>query len=132
MHSVDLATKHALLIAKRTKNGRDVDNWPEGVAFRQRVHRMISYLMDKKSKGRFKFLNELSQKRYGCDAIRLELPNKTRISGFYRMLKCALISKGLIQQLKERDDRPACFKDADKYLLWNDDWVNVAEFEAVL
>lgn len=129
MHASELAMKHALGLVTRTKDHRVTDEFPEGLALAKKVHKNNSYLMDKKAKSRFKELRHLSKSIFQCDAKVLEIPNKTRVGGFHRMLESTLKSKQLII-LAQSD---TSFSDKfSRVSLKKADFQLIAEFEGVL
>ena len=78
------------------KNGNFTDNCPELNSLRTRLLKMCSYIMDKHVKGRFEEMTKISQLNYSCNCVRIEIPNATRVAGFYRMIQTTLRNKPVI------------------------------------
>ena len=126
MHTQELVITHALGLRTRTRMRVVVDEFCEGKALRNRVKELLSFIMDKKAKGRFREYCNLDK---AVKTNVLELPNDTRVAGTYRMFVSCLKSKQPIQVYCAES------KDASKVqdlALSTKEWQQLAEFEAVL
>jgi hypothetical protein len=93
MHAQELVVTHDLGLKERSKQGVVTDKYEAGRTLRNRVKTLLSRIMDKKVKGRFKEYKAMCLEYLHCTAQKLELPNDTRVSGVYRMYQSALRSK---------------------------------------
>jgi len=128
MHTVDLVIKHATGMVNRKSGGVIVDSFAAGKILRDKVKALASYLMDKKSKQWWINVVRIA-KCFKMMATKLEIPNLTRVSGFYRMLISVLRMKTVLQVLPSDAYFSKDFKDK---ALTAEEWSSVAEFEAVL
>lgn len=129
MHTTDLVIKHAVGLVVRTEHKKVVDHFSEFNELRKKIHGLLSRIMDKKAKKRFDELNEQSIAIFKCKALRLEIPNTTRVAGIHRMLESVLRSKHLLSIFQGScsfREQLASVKISD------DDWVVIAECEAIL
>jgi hypothetical protein len=125
MHEVDLVIKHALGVVKRRKRGVGVvDSFPDCEAFRKKVKKCLSYLMDKKSKSRYAKY-EIMMKTSGRRAVKLFMPNSTRVAGTYLMYQSAVKNRWNLRFYWEQMEQKSDF-------LENAEWILVAQLEAVL
>jgi hypothetical protein len=131
MHSVDLTAKHALLIAKRMKNGRPVDFWNGGVQLRVKFSNLMVWWSDGRSKRRMGILNEISNKTFQKDCMKLEVPNQTRVLGFHNMLVSGLQSKHLLTIAYEHKDDKR-LNGLTVHKIEQEEWQTLAEWEAIL
>jgi hypothetical protein len=90
MHAQELVVTHALGLGERSKAGVVTDQYEAGKNIRNKVKNLLSKIMDKKAKGRFKEYKMMCQEYLHCNAPKLELPNDTRVSGVFRMYQSAL------------------------------------------
>jgi hypothetical protein len=129
MHAQELVTSHAMGIRERSKNLVSVDNFAPGKNLRNSVKALVSRIMDKRAKGRFKEYNNISMKYLRIKALKLEIPNETRVSGIYNMFLSALRSRKLIVIFLDTCKEPAKFADVE---LSDVEWQFLAECEALL
>jgi hypothetical protein len=129
MHTVDLAVKHGLGILVRKKKKVVVDECVELTKLRTKIKDLCSYVMDKKSKTRFEDLKKISNDIWNCDCSKLEIPNATRVAGFYRMLQSLLRNKHVLENAQKSNSQNL---ELDKYALTDDEWVAVSQIECVL
>ena len=90
MHSQELVMKHALGIAIQRKGHAVVDEFQDGKALHDKCKGLASRIMDKKAKGRFKEYSDMSKKANGQAALKLSIPNDTRVGGNYLMFQSLL------------------------------------------
>jgi hypothetical protein len=130
MHTVDLAVKHGLGILVRKKKKVVVDECKELTNLRTKVKELCAYIMDKKVKTRFEELKTLSNDIWNCNCSKLEIPNATRVAGFYRMLQSLLRNKHLLENAQKSNAKS--LGELPQYALTEDEWVAVAQIECVL
>jgi hypothetical protein len=130
MHTVDLAVKHGLGILVRKKKKEVVDVCEELTRVRMKVRELCAHIMDKKVKARFEELKLLSNEIWKCDCIRLELPNATRVAGFYRMLQSLLRNRHLLENAQNSDSQH--LSELNDYALTEPEWVGVSQIECIL
>jgi hypothetical protein len=102
----------------------------ELTALRKKVRDLCAYVMDKKNKGRFDELVHLSSEIWNCACSRLELPNATRVAGFYRMIQSLVRNKHLLENAQKSDSRH--LTDLDDLSLTPEEWISVSHIEAIL
>ena len=127
MHTQELALTHAFGLRDRKRNGDVTDSFLPGKAIRDRVRKLCSTIMNRKSKGCFNDYSMLCKDEHGFKALVLELPNETRISGTFRMFNSCLRAKELIMEF--------CSQREQKFgnlLLTDSEWQFLAEIEAVM
>ena len=98
MHTQELVVTHALGIRTRKKKGNIVDSFELGKNLRDKVKALLSFIMDRKAKGRFREYCMYCAEQTGTKGLVLELPNDTRVAGTYRMFLSCLRSKKAINQ----------------------------------
>ncbi len=130
MHTVDLAVKHALAILVRKRKGIVVDACEPITDLRLRLKALASYIMDRKVKKRFEDMNNLSMMTYSCSCVHLEIPNATRVAGFYLMIQTILRNMPLLKKLEK--SQPSSMTDLPNLSLTPEEWVDVSEIEAIL
>ena len=130
MHTNDLVTKHATGMVVRKVNNVISDSFDALQAMVKEVKDAGSYLMEKRAKNRWANFVRVG-KMVGFTATKIELPNKTRVSGLYRMLISFLRNRRLIQ-MSAGD--PYFAKDFEEkgLILSTETWQDFAEVEAVL
>jgi hypothetical protein len=131
MHAQELVLNHAFGMRTRSAQRKVVDSFEPGMKCREKVMKLMSFIMNKKSKGRFGEYQRLLTAIQGEAGIVLELPNLTRVAGTYRMFVSCLRSKRGIEEYCARS------KEADKIAsdemgLTRSDWLQISEFEAIL
>jgi hypothetical protein len=104
MHSGNLVLEHALGTKIRTKNRVVIDCFTEGKNICKRIYQNFAWIMDKRNKHRFERFNVVSNDIYQCDALKLVLPNETRVSGKYYMLQSLLRQHHLYQHFTQHDE----------------------------
>jgi len=87
--------------------------------------------MNKKKKKRFKQYCDLSETLFQVSPIKPVVPGDTRVGGNYDMYVSVLRARYLLVLLEIKSD-PADIEVYKKYSLTNKDWIQVAEFVAVL
>jgi hypothetical protein len=129
MHTQELVVTHALGIRQRRAVNEVVNDFPEGCNLRERVKALLSFVMDRKSKARFKEYTSLCNDNTGTKGIVLELPNDTRVAGTYRMFLSCLRSRIPLQIFctsSSQSEKMIALK------LNHNEWQLLAEFECVL
>lgn len=129
MHSQELCIKHGLGLTVRKKNRQVVDSFPEGKRIRDVAKAFASKVMDKKAKGRFLEYDSIARRTYDKPALKLCIPNDTRVSGCYIMFVSLLRAKNLIHLVEGRSMYSDVYR---PHLLSLHDWQTMAEFEAIL
>ena len=84
MHTQELVVGHALGIKARTRNKLPIEPYETGVDLRDKVKNLLSAIMTKKKKYRFKAYHDYCL-TLGMNVRRLELTNETRVSGIFLM-----------------------------------------------
>jgi hypothetical protein len=130
MHTVDLAVKHGLGILVRKKKNKVVDPCEELNKIQMKICELCAYVMDKKNKSRFSELKSLSNEIWKCDCIKLEIPNATRVAGFYRMLQSLIRNKHLLENAQNSDSKQLA--ELDDHALTECEWIGVAQIECIL
>jgi hypothetical protein len=116
-------------IRERSKNLVSTDSFEPGKQLRNRVKALASRIMDKRAKGRFKEYTGISMKFLRLKALKLEIPNETRVSGIYNMFLSVLRSRRLLVIFLDTCKEPEKFADVE---LTPDEWQFLAECEALL
>ena len=129
MHTQELCLKHALGVCVRKRSGVVVDSFEEGKSLRDRVKLFASKVMDKKAKGRFAEYNRVCLDSYRTPALKIALPNDTRVSGTFLLFSDILRARGLILLYEGKTVYSQVYKDC---VLKTDEWKLIAEFEAVM
>lgn len=128
MHAQELVVVHALGLRQRTKNGES-DEFVESKALRDKTKLLLSKIMDKKSKQRYDRYIKFCKDHFKSEAIKLLVPNETRVSGVFTMYQSAIRSRKLINLYCSRSTDAPLFSD----LLLNDtDWIFIAETYSIL
>lgn len=130
MHTVDLAVKHALTILVRNRRGEVVDACEPITDLRLRLKALASYIMDRKVKSRFEDMKNLSILTYSCTCVHLEIPNATRVAGFYRMVQSIIRNMPVLKKMQK--NVPSSMVELYKLSLTPEEWVDVSEIEAIL
>jgi hypothetical protein len=130
MHTVDLAVKHGLGILVRKKKKEIIDPCEELTKVRMKIRELCAYIMDKKNKSRYEELKTLSMEIWKCDCTKLEIPNATRVAGFYRMLQSLIRNKHLIENAVKSYSKP--LEELVDHALTDNEWVGVAQIECIL
>lgn len=129
MHRGSLAINHAGGFLTRSKSGAITDSFPQCSKFRRNVHDMVSYLMDRKAKDRWKRYSAAVNTSYKCDPIIIPTPNKTRVNGVSLMYDAAIRSCHSIRAFQAR-----CSGTDPLFLqscLTGKEWSQLAEYCAV-
>ena len=131
MHKCELILKHATGQLVRKKNKEAVDPFPILENLRKKARKFASYLMDRKSKSRYKVFHEFVVNKRGSKkgALHLELANDTRVSGtifMYQSMERAFFD--LYYFLMDE----SCPKELVDLQLSPEEWQQLAEAEAVL
>lgn len=130
MHTQELVVKHALGLNHRSKNKVKYDENIEGLKLRDRVKALVSQLMNKRKKSIFLKYKNYCKVELGSEALRLEIPNDTRVSGVFRMYESILRAKTSLNAFcKNSEDHQDQFVGL---LLTNEEWQDVAETHAIL
>jgi hypothetical protein len=130
MHTVDLAVKHALGISVRRKNKVVLDECLHLKRIRTRVKEFCSYIMDKHKKSRFEELKKISTDNWKCDCCKFEIPNVTRVAGFYRMLQSLIRNKHLIDLALTYQSEQ--LHELQEFALTDAEWIGVVQIECIL
>ena len=128
MHSQELVMKHALGIAIRRKGRVVVDEFQDGKSLRDKCKGLASRIMDKKAKGRFKEYSDMSKKANGRAALKLSIPNDTRVGGNYLMFQSLLRGRSNVLLL-ENSKYAQIYS---PFMLSRNNWQMLSEFEAVM
>ena len=93
MHVQELCLKHALGIVVGKRKGDIYCSFEKGKSLRDRARALASCIMNKKIKGRFTDYNKMSLTLHKQPALKLALPNDTRVSGAFLLFTSLLRSK---------------------------------------
>jgi hypothetical protein len=127
MHTVSLALEHATGLKTRRRGRTTVDKFPAFVDQYKRAKDCFGWLMNTKAKSRFSKY-EVFLQPHGRSALKVYLPNATRIAGIHRMYVSGLRSRwNLDLFLSVSPVGKTC-----PTILTNEDWKQIAEHEAVL
>ncbi len=129
MHSQELAVCHALGLKERSANNVVIDMFEQGKNLRTRVKALLSKIMDKKAKNRYKEYVKICRTFLHALPNKLELPNETRVSGTFKMYLSALRSRDAIVLFLNNSKDKAKF---GELILSNEEWQFMAECEALL
>ena len=103
LHTQELVLKHAVGLATRSsvKKGGVYDKFEEGLSLKKKVKLLLSAVMNKKSKGRWKEFEKVA--RRDKETIpKFIIPNETRCSGIFMMFQSALRGKWTLDTLDQR------------------------------
>lgn len=131
MHSQELVINHAFGIRTRTKNGVVIDCFQAGKHIRDKVKLLVSYIMNKKAKSRFREYCTFCSDNCGTKGLVLELPNDTRVAGTYRMFLSVLRSKKPITLFCTTSSIAEKIQSLN-LVITRQEWLQIAEFEAIL
>jgi hypothetical protein len=112
------------------KKKKVVDACEELTRVRLKIRELCAYVMDKHNKSRFDDLKLLSNDIWKCDCIKLEIPNATRVAGFYRMIQSLLRNRHLLENAQNSDSRNLA--ELNDYALTEPEWVGVSQIECIL
>ena len=131
MHAQELVVKHALGLQSRSKNKQAYDENVPGKALRDKVKILVSTLMNKKKKNLFiKYKKYVEEELEQGEALKLEIPNDTRVSGVFRMYESVLrAKKSLTLFCTNYEEYKELFQ---PLLLTTEEWQDVAETHAIL
>jgi hypothetical protein len=129
MHTQELVVTHALGIRTRSTGNEVHDSFVEGKHIRSRVKKLLSFVMDRKSKGRFREYQEFCKDHCGTQGLVLELPNDTRVAGTYRMFLSCIRSKKALQGFGSHSSHASSMIDMNLSMR---EWIVLSEFESVL
>ena len=128
MHTSELVVKHALGLVERRRANRVVDSFPDSKSLIKRAKKVCTHIMDKGCKKRFVEYNKYCLQMFNCKALKLQVPNKTRVSGTHITFQLMLRMKPVIMMIQ--NSAPWAEKIRD--LLSREDWRLIAEFDAIL
>jgi hypothetical protein len=131
MHTQELVVTHAFGIRNRTKKMVVCDSFEPGSDCREKVKKLMSFIMNKKAKSRFGEYQRLSKDVLGKTANVLELPNETRVAGTYRMFVSCLRAKSGINLYCSKSSEVSKIVSGDMGIS-RDEWRQISEFEAIL
>lgn len=131
MHTQELVVNHAFGIRTRTLNKIVVDEFEPGMRCREKVKKLLSFIMNRKAKGRFREYQTLLKANCGIAGNVLELPNDTRVAGTYRMFLSCLRAKRGISLFSTQSTLSGKIDKTDMALS-RTDWIQISEFEAIL
>jgi hypothetical protein len=127
MHSVSLALEHATGLKTRRRGNRTVDTFPEFVDPYKKAKDCFGWLMNTKAKSRHSKYSTFLH-TFGRKGHKIYLPNATRIAGIHRMYVSGLRSRWNLQLFFTASP---VGKNCPS-ILNNDEWKQLAEYEAVL
>lgn len=132
MHTQELVLQHALGIRRRSRLGEIHDEFPPGKELKEKVKKIVSLIMNKLPKNRFKKYQDYCKKNISGIAVRkLVNPNDTRVSGIYHMFESVLRSyKCITRYMTGCDDKDK--EEFQKVLLTPTEWQFMAELYAVM
>ena len=131
MHAQELALKHAFGLVKRKKKNVPVDWFEPGERITKKCKKLISEIMNKKSKRRWQEFKDIGKKYQKAAPIKLVKLADTRVSGCFLMFQSLLRCKCLIDMLPTK----ACeshYKIYQPHIPSKDEWIFISEVEAVL
>ena len=117
-------------ILVRKKNKQIVDQCIPLTDLRNKVKNLCSYVMDKQKKNRYAEIKKICESVFHCECVQLELPNVTRVAGFYRMIQSCIRNKYLIEALKTRGQK--LLPEICNLSLTDSEWIDVVEIESIL
>jgi hypothetical protein len=129
MHEADLITKHATGQVVRTRGRLVVDSFPTCENFRSKIRDMVRWLVDRKAKTRFPLYHTFVHDKLKFKAIRLTLPNKTRVAGTIIMYRDCLRSCSCLSHFFQSSVCPPEFKN---HALSKVEWDQLAQFTCIL
>jgi hypothetical protein len=97
MHTADLAIKYALCTIVRRQKKKQINIYQPIIDLRKRVTELGKYVMDSNSKSRFESMKTICNDNCGTTPTRIFLPNKTRVSGFYKLILSLLQNKHAVE-----------------------------------
>jgi hypothetical protein len=127
MHTMSLVYSHAIGKVTRSMNKVVVDSFVEGERLRLAIHKMFSFIWNKRAKkraGTYKTRNQV----VGHKTVRCPIDNATRINGTHRMYEFALRSKFCLDVYFNGEQVPV----RTAYAISEIDWWIIAELEAVM
>jgi hypothetical protein len=144
MHVMELVVGHASGFIERRKGKKVIDEFPESKDFRDRVKTCVKQFSDRHAKGRMEKFNSFVRNNLGQKPFRVQLPNKTRVAGNFRMYEGAIRCHHALERYVYHNSKtnmiqrqPAAQAKADKkafvlakYLV-ADEWQQLAEFCAI-
>jgi len=120
MHEIQLALQHATGLKTRTAKvdgkSKIVDEFPDCVEIITKAKLAGSYLMDKKSKGRFKNFRK-KMEEMGRSTIKIVLPNSTRAGGVVIMFESLVRSRWNLHHYWHQDTTARDLTDDEFYLV---------------
>jgi hypothetical protein len=128
MHTQELCLKHAMGLVERRRGGQVVDSFLPGKKLRDQAKKFAAMIMDKQVKKRFKEYSSLSKSTWNVDALKLVVPNETRVAGCYALFLSLLRAKPLIQLMASS----SCFDFCESVTFTNEKWKVLAEFESIM
>ena len=129
MHTQELVVTHALGIRTRSAKGQVTDSFEPAKNFRDKVKTWLSFIMDRKAKGRFREYSMYCAENNGTKGLVLELPNETRVAGTYQMFLSSLRSKKAITQFGTDSSHA---QRMSSMMLSRTEWNVLSEVEAIL
>jgi hypothetical protein len=123
MHETELIMEHALGMKVRTDNHVVVDSFTDCEDLRKSAKDAVSFLMDKKAKSRFpKYVRAMAGQ--GRKALRIPLPNATRVAGTHKMIQGMVTSRWNLREYWQECPARKMISDAE--------FNQLAELEATL
>ena len=132
MHSQELCLRHMMGFVVRRRGGNIVDSFEEGRELRDKAKKLTSTLMDKKCKKWFHKMVSISEKVWNMKALKLVMPNKTRVGGVYNMFISILRVKPLLDIMFFKAQNDTATKVYWNAILLEEEYQMMAEFKSVL
>jgi hypothetical protein len=131
MHVVELVVGHASGFLERTVDKVVVDHNKPCRAFSKRVRKCVKQFSDRKTKSKMERYIEFCKTNLGFTALKIPLPNKTRVAGNFRMYEGLLRNHYAVERYCYHMTRPGAprvqeFK-RDLYLNAHE-WQQLAEY----
>jgi hypothetical protein len=95
-----------------------------------KIRELCAYVMDKKNKSRFEDLKKFSLDIWKCECIKLEIPNATRVAGFYLMEQILIQKIHLLENAQKLYYRN--LGELVDHALTYEEWIGVAQIECIL
>lgn len=131
MHTQELCLRHAIGVSVRTRGKAIVDEFKEGKQLRDKAKALAASVMNKKSKKIFHEISEVAESTWNVKALKLVVPNETRVSGCYAMFVSLVRAKPLLFLV--RDNLSSKYRDAfEKVMLNKESFQLMAEFVEVM
>lgn len=133
MHVVELVVGHASGFLERTVGKVVVDENKPCLEFSKRVRKCVKQFSDRKTKSKMEHYQEFCSSLAGFQAIKIPLPNKTRVAGNFRMYEGLLRSHCAVVRYCQRCTKPGYeVPGFNKDLYLNrQDWQQLSEYCAI-